>query len=129
MPFPVEEKYVSLAEQELKVVFPESYRSKMMTENGGEVEFNGIIWELHPVFDKSDKKRISRTCNHIVLETENMKKWNNFPKNAISIAADGTGNALVFLPKLLSKKKLDSKVYEWNHETGKTQMVSKTFSK
>jgi hypothetical protein len=41
----------------------------MNTENGGEILTEEDEWQLFPIFDKTDKKRISRTANHIVLET------------------------------------------------------------
>lgn len=35
MPFPVEERYIEIAEAELGVRFPASFRNKMMALNGG----------------------------------------------------------------------------------------------
>lgn len=66
MPFPIDSKYIELAEHELKIQFPTSFKKKMPFENGGEVITNNYVWQLIPFFDKSDKKRISRNCNHIV---------------------------------------------------------------
>ncbi|MDP5101971.1 MAG: SMI1/KNR4 family protein, partial [Nonlabens sp.] len=85
MPFPVEEKYIIETENELGVKFPIGFRNRMMESNGGEVDLEDFNFELYPFFDKSDKKRISRTCNHIGLETRNAKLWNGFPQNAVAI--------------------------------------------
>ena len=71
MAFPVEEKYILETESEFSVVFPAKFRDRMITMNGGELVSDDFEFELYPFIDKSDKKRISRTCNHIGLETKN----------------------------------------------------------
>lgn len=38
MPFPIEEQYIVIAEQELNYRFPSSFRNRMMQNNGGEIE-------------------------------------------------------------------------------------------
>lgn len=48
----------------------------MIKENGGRIDSDNYFFEIHPFFDKSDRKKISRTCNHIGLETKNTRKWN-----------------------------------------------------
>ncbi|MDH1857650.1 SMI1/KNR4 family protein [Acinetobacter junii] len=37
MAFPIEEQYILEAEKELNLVFPSSFKNKMMIENGGDV--------------------------------------------------------------------------------------------
>jgi hypothetical protein len=82
MPFPVDLKYILETERTLGLEFPESFKNKMMRENGGELMTDEDDWLLFPFLDKSDNKRISRTCNHIVLDRERKKmgqfseKWN-----------------------------------------------------
>ena len=71
----------------------------MLAENGGEIYVDEDAWLLYTFFDKSDYKRISRTCSHIALETKKAKNWNNFPSNAIVIAANGIGDQIILLPK------------------------------
>ncbi len=71
MPFPVDEKYIIAAEQELGAKFPESFRQKMILENGGSIVVDGQVFELYPFYDTSNKKRVKRTCNSIVHETMN----------------------------------------------------------
>ena len=118
MPFPIELKYIIETEKELEIEFPESFKSKMTQENGGELMTEEDDWQLFPFFDKSDNKRISRTCNHIVLETKNAKKWENFPMDGIAIASNGCGDNLILLPFEDNPKQLQETIYLWLHETG-----------
>ena len=70
----------------------------MAQVNGGELTTEDDDWQLFPFFDKSDNKRISRTCNHIILETNQAKQWENFPVNGIAIGSNGCGDLLLLLP-------------------------------
>ncbi|AYQ31948.1 SMI1/KNR4 family protein [Runella sp. SP2] len=126
MPFPVDIKYIIETEQELGLVFPDNFKSKMTKENGGELITEDDDWQLFPFFDKSDNKRMSRTCNHIVLETQQARTWNNFPDNGIAIASNGSGDNLILLPLDTDNKKLREEIYLWQHETGDIQQVAKT---
>ena len=56
------------------------------------VEWEEECWILHPVFDGGDLRRIKRTTNHIVHETQEARQWSNFPTGAIAVASDGGGN-------------------------------------
>ncbi|WP_294822151.1 SMI1/KNR4 family protein [uncultured Flavobacterium sp.] len=98
MPFPLDMQYIDEAEQELGTRFPASFRNRMAHENGGEVATDDDEWILFPFFDRTDKKRISRTCNHIVLETQKAREWQGFPVEAVAIASNGLGDMLVLLP-------------------------------
>ena len=126
MPFPVDIKYIIETEQELGLVFPDNFKSKMTKENGGELMTEDDDWQLFPFFDKSDNKRMSRTCNHIVLETQQARTWNHFPDNGIAIASNGSGDNLILLPLDTDNKKLREEIYLWQHETGDIQQVAKT---
>ncbi|MDR2271043.1 MAG: SMI1/KNR4 family protein [Sphingobacterium sp.] len=79
---------------------------------------------LHPFFDKSDKKRMSRTSNHITLEIKEARRWRNFTANAIAIASNGSGDHLVLLPIAENVQQLGDEIFAWNHETGQTQKVA-----
>jgi len=120
VPFPVEKKYIERAELELGLAFPEEYASRLRRENGGEVEVAGDTWQLHPVFDDSDRKRITRTANHLVKETESARKWRGFPPDAISIGANGSGDRLILLPE---GDRFGDAVFLWDHETGQHHRV------
>ncbi|CAM3033920.1 SMI1-KNR4 cell-wall [Flavobacterium succinicans] len=124
MPFPVDIKYINETEQELELVFPNKFKSKMTKENGGELITEDDDWQLFPFFDKSDNKRISRTCNHIGLETKQAKEWDNFPKNGVAIASNGSGDYLVLLPIAENEKKLREEIFFWLHETGEIEKVA-----
>lgn len=126
MPFPIDLKYIKETEDESGVEFPKVFKEKMQEENGGEFFTEKVDWELFPFFDKSDKKRISRTCNHIILETENLKEWNNFPKNAFAIGKNGSGDLLVLIEK--EPEKLSDEIYLWEHETGKIIKVGENIN-
>ncbi len=127
MPFPIDKKFIEQTEKELQVSFPALYKTKMEAENGGQVEFEDIHFILYPFFDQSNKKRISRTCNHIGLETQKAKEWNNFPNNATAIGSDGGGNQLVLIHT--GDYKLLETIYFWDHETGELEEVSKSIIK
>lgn len=118
MPFPVEARFIEDTERELGVQFPEGFKTKMMQMNGGEVKVSGDVWQLFPFWDKSDKKRLSRTCNHIGLETMNARNAWGFPPDAIAIAANGSGDHLVYLRESPGSSQLSERVQVWLHETG-----------
>ncbi len=124
MPFSLELEQIIETEKELGLLFPKSFKNKMMKENGGETRFQSIEWSFIPFFDRSSKKRLSSTCNHIIREICEAKKWNDFPKKGVAIACDGYGNFLILLPKLFRKKILQKTIFEWNHENGKVNKIA-----
>ncbi len=124
MPFDLDEEYLVAAEQVLESVLPKSYRETMMVENGGEIFIGSEEWQLHPVFDKKNKKQISRTCNDIVRETRMMAEWRDWPSQAVAIGANGCGDALVFLREGNS---CGPELYEWSHETGELRLMAHNF--
>ena len=98
MPFPVDEKYIQMAEKKLGVTFPHIFRNKMMKDNGGAVETPPDAWQLYPFLDSSDKKRLKRTCNDIVRGTTSAKGWPSFPDAAVVIGSNGGGDQLILMP-------------------------------
>jgi len=42
-------------------------------------------WEVHPIRDTSDRKRLSRSCNHVLAETKSAQEWRRFPRGALAI--------------------------------------------
>jgi hypothetical protein len=124
MPFPIERKYIEESEIDLSILFPTTFISKMMAENGGEVSTEDDDWALYPFFDKSDNKRISRTNNHIVLETKKAKEWDTFPKGAVAIGTNGSGDHLILLPDRSNTNLLLDTIYIWSHETGNISKVA-----
>jgi hypothetical protein len=66
---------------------------------------------LHPVSDASDRKRLSRTANDIVRETQQARKSAGFPENGIATAENVFSDLLVLLP-------ISEHILVWDHETG-----------
>lgn len=124
MAFPVDEQYIAATETELGLTFPSTFKGKMKTENGGEIETDYGLWTIHPFFDKSDTKRIKRTANHIILETKKSKEWNGFPQNGIAIGENGSGDKLILLPTDSNPKELSDKIYIWLHETSEIEELA-----
>jgi len=128
MSFPIDEKYIGETELELNVKFPNDFKNRMIKSNGGELLISREFeFELHPFFDKSDRKRISRTCNHIGLETKNAREWIGFTENGIAIGSDGFGNQLILTHN--GNGNLTDELYFWNHETGKIKKIAESINK
>jgi hypothetical protein len=134
MAFPVEEKFIEIAEAELGIRFPESFRNKMMKLNGGYVQFSieddvgedeVEYYELNPFYDTSDKKRIKRTCNSIVHETKTYRDQYGLPQNLI-VLANSDGDLLVY--KIEENGKIDPAVYRLDRETEELVIVANDFS-
>lgn len=125
MPFNVDDSFINVAESELHVQFPAAYRAAMRQRNGGVISIEDEDWELHPVADPSDRKRLSRTLNSVVSETLAAKEWPGFPQDAVAIANNGAGDLLVFLSKGAD---LGPEVFVWRHETQDVNLVAADFS-
>ena len=125
MPFDLAESFIAAAEEALDARFPASYREAMARANGGEVEALGDSWQLHPIADTSDRRRLARTANHVVRETLSMLEWPRFPRSAVAIATNGAGDQLVLLRE---GGVLMDAVYYWSHETGSIQPVADSFA-
>ena len=125
MPFNLSEDQLVQAEKELGSKLPREYREAMKQDNGGEASTEEDDWEFYPIKDTSDKKRLSRTCNHIIGETESCKGFGNFPEHALAIAGNGLGDQMVLIKE--SGQYLN-KVFLWLHETGELQELAATFN-
>ncbi len=122
MPFPIDQKYIVETKSELNVKFPTEFKNPMKKINGGELVTDELEFEFYPFFDKSDRKRISRTCNHIGLETKNARESNRFPKNVIAIGSDGFGNQLILTHN--GNGILSDEIYFWDHEIGEIEKIA-----
>lgn len=125
MPFNLSEGQLVLTEKELGSELPIEYREAMKLDNGGEASTEEDDWEFYPIKDTSDRKRLSRTCNHIISETESCKEFGNFTDNALAIAGNGLGDQMVFIKE--SGQYLNN-VFLWLHETGELQELAATFN-
>jgi hypothetical protein len=127
MAFPIEEQYILAAEKQLNLVFPTSFKNKMMIENGGDVFVQDDDWQIFPFFDQSNQKRKMRTSNHIVNETKLARKWQGFPEQAVAFAHNDCGDYLIFLPQAHDQHTLSDLVYIWFHGTNEIQQVDLDF--
>jgi SMI1 / KNR4 family (SUKH-1) len=116
MGFPVDQQFIAEAELALGRELPPALTSRLRRNNGGEVRTEDMDWTLYPVYDSGDRKRISRTANHIIRELLRWRTWHGFPEGAVAIAEDGCGNALIVLAG-------SDEIREWNHETGEHAAV------
>ncbi|QDT24786.1 SMI1 / KNR4 family protein [Gimesia panareensis] len=128
MLFPVEERFIHETEKRLGLKLPPDYVNKMMKANGGEVQTTPDAWVLYPIFDTSDKKRLKRTCNDVVRETESARDWVGFPDEAVAIGSNGCGDQLVLLRDKKSPEVSGDEVFWWDHETGALNMVAARFA-
>lgn len=125
MPFDLHESFVLAAEQALGSRLPESYRSAMLRSNGGELKVREEEWVQYPIADTSDRKRLSRSANHILKEAEVCGQWPGFPQDALAIAGNGAGDHLVFVRH---GGTYGPAVYVWSHETGALEKVADDFA-
>lgn len=125
MPFDLNERYVQAAEQALGVSLPVSYRLAMMKSNGGAIATESDDWDLYPIADDSDRRRLARSLNGVVPETERARAWRGFPSGAISLGSNGGGDQLVFLA---NGPVLGPEVFIWVHETCELIHVADDFA-
>jgi hypothetical protein len=116
MSFPVDEEFILAAEQELGRFLPQALRARLRRANGGEIDAKEDVWTLYPVRDTSDYRRLARTSNDIVRETEQARRWRGFPEDATAIAENGSGDLLVL-------RAGSDEVELWQHETAQCELV------
>lgn len=125
MPFDIAESFILAAERELGAALPSSYRESMRCANGGDIETEADSWQLYPISDTSDRRRLSRTANHVIQETNLCRGLPGFPQDALAIASNGAGDQLVLLKRGAA---FDPAVYAWSHETAALVKVANEFS-
>ncbi|MGN2617484.1 SMI1/KNR4 family protein [Aliivibrio fischeri] len=89
MAFNLTEEQLVNTEVELGARLPHDYRELMKNDNGGEAITEEDDWELYPI---KDRKKLARTCNHIIAETKACFGFGNFPHHALAIASNGLGD-------------------------------------
>lgn len=125
MPFDLAEQFILAVEQQLGTALPTAYRLAMLRQNGGELEVEDDVWQQYPIADTSDRKRLSRTANHILKETESCRGWRFFPPGALAIAGNGSGDQLLFLRQ---GEAFSPAVHHWSHDSGQLQQLATDFS-
>ena len=100
--------------------------ARLKRDNGAEAyEPSGYVWSLHPVNDDSDRRRLMRSFNDIVRETEVARQWPGFPVEGVTVGADDTGNFLVLLPA--GEGAFGDTVYVFDHETREVEPIAESF--
>ena len=125
MAFPLDVRFVREAEAKLGRVLPTAYVAAMCQDNGGVVKVGRDRFQLYPILDSSDRKRLARTCNDIIRETMSARSWSGFPADALAIGHNGAGDLLVLLPDP-SGDRYSDKPSRWDHETGELHVITKT---
>ena len=126
MPFPITAVEIAKTEAKTGFRFPLGMKTRLSSDNGGEVKVGGECWWLIPFLDSTDRKRLARTCNDIVRETAQMRGWGDFPPDAFVIAQNGGGDYLIIRPEPEGSKELGETIYFWNHETGEPEPVAES---
>lgn len=127
MPFPTEMKFVRRTEARLGVLLPLSYVNAMCRQNGGELFIAEEDWQLHPIFDDSDRTRLKRTCNDVGRESNQARSCSGFPANGVCIASNGCGDSLIFVPDVKDPSRLSEVIFCWHHENGDIEAVASSF--
>lgn len=123
MPFDLKEEFIIRAEQDLNILkFPENYRQFMMRSNGGFFEVGNedsdeyVGFDLYPIADISDKKRMQRTFNNVVRETLNTRKHYVSGECDNSILIGDDGGRGVYLFKINPDRSVDENVWYRTHD-------------
>lgn len=103
---------------------PMSYRLAMMKSNGGFIATESDDWDLYPIADHSDRRRLARTLNGVVPETKRARSWHGFPSTAVALGGNGGGDKLVLIT---DGRRLRPEVFIWRHETGELLRVADDF--
>ena len=128
MPFPLAMRFVRETAQKLGRALPLGYVARICRANGGDVRVGPDWFTLTPILDTTDRKRLARTCNDIVRETDSARQRPGFPPDALAIGNNGGGDLLVLLPDLIAPHlRFADAVYWWDHETGELNRVADCF--
>lgn len=128
MPFPVDMKWIIATQKKLGVTFPAALVTALSKCNGGTIQTETDSWQVFPILDGTDRKRIARTCNSIDRETKSARDgWFGFPPDAIAIAGGMGGDLMILLPMEDDPTTLQHTVYWWDHETGEVEQLADGF--
>lgn len=111
MPLPTTDRWLDEAEALLGMGLPARLRQLLKERNGGMIYALGDAWEVHPVWDKRDRRHLTRTFNHLIAETESCRKVDWFPAEALAIAVCNA-DRLVLMPE--DATRYGDTVYCWD---------------
>ena len=117
MGLPVSETVITETENKGEFSFPLQWKRLLMASNGFEIEADIDTWRGYPVKDTSSNKNLSRSTNHVLWETEQLRKFPEFPDNVVAVGENGAGDALVI-------EKHNYEILAWFHETGELTTIT-----
>ncbi len=126
MPLPASIRCAKAAAKLLGVKFPPDYVLRITRENGGTFSAGGEVWELYPVFDDSDRRRLKRTCDHVVRQTLLAREDKGFPPRGVVIGHHGTGERLIFLAE--DDGFISDEISWWDSRSGELEQRAETFT-
>lgn len=121
MAFDISEEQIAKTESTLGRGLPPIYRTMMGKNNGGTAFDDEDQWDLHPIKDDSDRKRLSRSCNHIIAETKSAQAWRGFPSEGLAVGNNGSGDIMLLLPSETDATLYADRLFVYWHETGKVE--------
>jgi hypothetical protein len=80
------------------------------------------VWEMVPIHNKESTKILKRTFPGVITKTKENLNLDWFPKNALIIAENGTGDCLVLLKNELGN--LEDKVWLWRFHGGELLYIA-----
>jgi hypothetical protein len=127
-PEPADRFHAVLAvEQRLGLALPGEYAEAMTVHNGGELPTEHDLWELYPLPDLPARQAGHNAYGDLVAENLACRDRSGFPAGALSIADNGLGDQLVFLPRP-GGGGLAPELWFWHHESGQLEWVADAFS-
>ena len=124
MAFNISDEKIAKTEASLGRRLPPVYRSIMGESNGGTAFDEEDQWDIYPIQDDSDRKRLSRSCNHIIAETKSAKEWKGFPAEGLVVGGNGFGDVMLLLPSETDPTLFSDRLFVYWHETGKVESLA-----
>ncbi|MBX2801822.1 MAG: SMI1/KNR4 family protein [Myxococcales bacterium] len=121
MPLTTTDQWLDEAEASLGRRLPASLRKLLKERNGGELYATDDVWEVHPVWDKRDRRYLTRTFNHLVAETESCREVDWYPADALAIAVCNA-DRLVLMPE--DETRYDDTVYFWDFHGEEVERIA-----
>jgi hypothetical protein len=111
VPLTTTDQWLDEAEVALGRRLPSTLRALLKQRNGGVLYAIGDVWEVHPVWDKRDRRHLTRTANHLVAETKSCREVDWFPADALAIA-ECNADRLLLMPE--DTTRYGDAVYFWD---------------